>query len=79
MTGRLMNAEFDRFVEAGIALLVSARDQDERPLPMKVDPHLLAQKLLVVLQEIAGVEFTEFGNVDVNPAADLVQIAGIAA
>lgn len=79
MTARMMNAEFDRFVEAGVMALLSARDVNERPLKVKVDPHDLAHRLLAVLQDVAGVEFTEFGSVDLNRMEELAEIAGIAA
>ena len=72
---RLMNADFDRFVEAGVSALLSARDETDRPVTLNVDPHQLAHKLLAVLEELAGVKFPEFYNVGVNPAADLLHLA----
>ena len=75
MTGRLLNAEFDRFVEAGVMVLVSARDANDKPVVLNVDPHVLAHKLLAVLQDMAGMEFTEFGDIGVTPSADLLHLA----
>ena len=76
---KLMAAEYDRAVEACLMAIVTARDEDDRPLWSRaVTAQQIADEVFRMLGRLTGTTVVAIGELASSPSRDLAEVTGLA-